>query len=90
MSEKKDLPLTDNCKKGLAFLQANDKVWVGADLAEASGIKGIHPVMNSLFKRGLVEKGTEQKAFTNKAGVTVDKDYVTYALTDAGRDFIVE
>jgi hypothetical protein len=86
MSEKV-LPLTDNCKKALSFLQANDKVWVGADLAEAAGIAGIHPVMNSLVKRGFAEKGTETRPFTDKKGKTVDKDYVTYELTDAGRDY---
>ena len=83
-------PLTDNCKKAMAFLQANDQEWVGSDLGEAAGIKGIHPVMNSLFKRGYVVKGTTVRPFTNKAGVTADKEYVTYSLTDAGRAYVEE
>lgn len=84
--------MTDNCKKALAFLRedGNDKTWVGSELSAASGIKGIFPVMNSLFKRGLVTKGTVSKDFTNKAGVTAAKDYVTYTLTDAGRAYEIE
>lgn len=79
--------LTDNCKKALAFMKENDQVWLGADLANATGIRGIFPVMNSLVKRGLVEKGTAVHPFTNKAGVTADKEYKTYSITDAGRDY---
>lgn len=90
MSEKVLGPLTDNCKIALEFLQSNDQEWVGSDLAAASGVKGIHPVMNSLVKRGLVVKGTATRDFTSKAGVTMPKDYVTYSLTDAGRDYIIE
>ncbi len=80
-----DRPLTDNAKKALAFLQENDKEWVGADLAAATEIRGIHPVMNSLFARGYVEKGSEVRPFTNKKGESGEKAYVTYFLTDAGR-----
>lgn len=90
MSEKVLGPLTDNSKAALAFLQDNDQEWVGSDLANASGVRGIHPVMNALVKRGLVVKGTATRDFTNKAGVTMPKDYVTYRLTDAGRDYIIE
>lgn len=88
MAEKKsimDTPLTDNAKKVLAFLQENDREWVGADLGEAAGIRGIHPVMNSLVKRGYAEKGSEVRPFTNKKGEKGEKAYVTYFLTDAGR-----
>ena len=85
---KKELPLTDNCKIVLRFLQDNDKSWVGSDLAEETGVKGIHPVCNSLVKRGLVQKGSEEREFTNKKGETGVKEYVTYSLTDAGRDYI--
>lgn len=82
-----DKPLTDNCKKALAFLKENDREWIGSELAEATGIAGIHPVMNSLFKRHYIEKGTAVRPFTNKQGVTADKEYVTYRLTDAGREY---
>lgn len=84
--------LTDNCKKALKFLQENDKVWVGADLGKEIGINpGIHPIMNSLFKRGLVEKGTTTRDFTPKgASEPVAKQYVTYVLTDAGRSYVID
>lgn len=90
MAEKVLGPLTDNSKMALGFLQEHDEEWIGSDLAEACGVRGIHPVMNSLFRRSLVVKGTAVRPFTNKAGVTADKQYVTYALSDAGRDFIIE
>lgn len=61
---------------------------MGSDLADAAQVKGIHPVMNSLYKRGLVDKGTVVREFTNNKGITLPKEYVTYFLTDAGRDYI--
>lgn len=92
MEKEKVLPpLTDNSKKVLAFLQENDSEWVGSDLAEASGVKGVFPVLNSLIKRGLVVKGAGlTRPFTGKDGATADHDYKTYLLTEAGRDFIIE
>lgn len=57
-------------------------------MADAAQVKGIHPVMNSLYKRGLVDKGTVVREFTNNKGITLPKEYVTYFLTDAGRDYI--
>lgn len=83
-------PMTDNCKKALRFLQENDQEWIGSDLGAAADVKGIHPVMNSLFKKGLVVKGKITRPFTNKAGETSDKEYVTYALTEAGRDYVID
>lgn len=80
--------LTDNVKKALRFLQENDQEWLGSDLAEATGIKGIHPVMNSLVNKGLAAKGKTVRPFTNKQGVTADKEYVTYMLTDDGRAYV--
>ena len=83
-----DTPLTDNCKKVLAFLQEHDTEWVGKDLGEACGIvKGIHPVMNSLVNRGLAVKGSVERDYTNPKGVTAPKAYVTYSLTEAGREY---
>lgn len=88
MSDKKvQRELTPNCKKVLEFLQENDKEWVGADLSAETGVKGIHPVCNSLVINGYVEKGSVTRPFTNKKGETTDKAYVTYRLTAAGRDF---
>lgn len=85
---KNETLLTDNCKTVLSFLQENDKEWVGSDLSEACGVKGIHPVCNSLVKRGFVQKGSVEREFTNKKGETAIKPYVTYSLTDLGRDYI--
>jgi hypothetical protein len=94
MAEKTMGALTPNCKIALAYMQEHinempDVGWVGSDLGNLAGVAGIHPVMNSLVKRGLVEKGTTSRDFTNKAGVTAPKEYVTYMLTDAGKDFII-
>lgn len=88
MADIKELPLTDNCKTVLTFLQDHDEEWVGSELADACGVKGIHPVCNSLVKRGLVVKGSVEREFTNKKGEMGIKPYVTYSLTDAGRDYI--
>ena len=93
MAEKKSLmetPLTDNAKKVLAFLQENDQEWVGADLGEAADVRGIHPVMNSLVRRGYADKGSKVLPFTNKKGETGEKPYVTYFLTDAGRAVVID
>lgn len=93
MSEKKSImetPLTDNAKKVLAFLQENDQEWVGADLGEAADVRGIHPVMNSLVRRGYADKGSKVLPFTNKKGESGEKPYVTYFLTDAGRAVVID
>ncbi len=92
MEKEKVLPpLSDNGKRVLAFLQENDSEWVGSDLAEATGVKGVFPVLNSLIKRGLVVKGAGLvRPFTGKDGETSDHSYKTYLLTEAGRDYIVE
>lgn len=80
--------LTDNCKRALAFMQEHDQVWVGKDLIDATGIKGIYPVLNSLIKKELVKNDElVVRPFTNNKGETKDKEYKTYVLTDAGRAF---
>ena len=83
-------PLTDNCIKALSFLQQHEGEWVGSDLADAAGIKGIHPVMNSLVIRKLAAKGAVVREFTNSKGITMPKEYVTYYLTDAGKNYIFD
>lgn len=83
-------PLTDNGKKMLAFMQANDQIWVGKDLGEAAEVKGWAPVMNSLVRRGFaVKTAPVTRDFTAKDGSVTPKDYVAYELTEAGRDFII-
>ena len=83
-----NITLTDNGKRVLAFFKENDKVLVGKDLIELTGIKGIYPVLNSLKKHGLVaEADPVTRDFTNNKGETKPKEYKTYCLTDAGRAF---
>lgn len=82
------ITLTDNGQRVLNFLKDNDKVWVGKDLIDETGIKGIYPVLNSLKKHGLIEESVPvTRDFTNNKGVTIPKDYKTYILTDFGRSY---
>lgn len=79
--------LTPHCMTLLKFLQSNDKIYVGKDLIELTGIKGIYPVINSLVKRKLVQSAEPvMRPFTNKNGKTEMKEYKTYELTDFGRE----
>jgi DNA-binding IclR family transcriptional regulator len=50
--------LTTNGVKIMKFLQAHEGSMFGYQIAEAVGIKdrGVHGIMNSLFKRGYVGK----------------------------------
>lgn len=85
--------LTEKAAIALSFLQGADGALPGADIAEATGLnpQGIHGVLNSLVRRGLVAKGDKVvRPFTNKAGLTEDKEYVTYYVTEAGADFVAE
>ena len=83
--------LTDNSKRVLIYMQEHDEVLVGKDLIELVGIKGIYPVLNSLIKHGLVVNAESVvRPFTNNKGETKDKEYKTYALTDAGRAFQID
>lgn len=83
--------LTDNGKKVLAYMQSHDRLLVGKDIAEETGIKGIYPVLNSLVNKGLVGRGEpETREFTNNKGETKPKDYKTYQLTEKGRNYIID
>lgn len=85
------ITLTDNGKRVLAFMQERDQVWVGKDMVEMTGIKGIYPVLNSLVKKGLVMTADPiTRDFTNIKGETKPKEYKTYALTDVGRAFEIK
>lgn len=80
--------LTDNGKKVLSYMQANDRVLVGKDMIDATGIKGLYSVLNSLVKKGLIVKDESViRDFTNNKGVITKKPYQTYKLTDLGRNF---
>ena len=56
--------LTDNGKKVLAYMQSHDRLLVGKDIAEETGIKGIYPVLNSLVNKG--EANLKQELQTTK------------------------
>lgn len=80
--------LTDKGISVLWFLQDHDQVWVGKDLIELTGVKGIYPVLNSLIRNGLVEKDEDiVRDFTNNKGETQPKTYKTFKLTELGRAF---
>lgn len=80
--------LTDNAKAVLEFMQANDRVLVGKDMIEMTGIKGIYPVLNSLIKKELVEQAEPvTRDFTNNKGETKPKEYKTYKLTELGKNY---
>ena len=82
--------LTDHGKKVLAFMQSHTNLFVGKDIGEACGVKGIYPVLNSLIIRGLVRKSEPiARDFVNNKGEKQQKEYQTYILTEKGQDYIV-
>lgn len=86
-----DIILTDKGSILLAYLQDHDQIFVGKDLIELTGIKGIYPVLNSLIRNGLVMPQEAQvRDFTNNQGKTFPKEYKTYSLTDKGRNFNID
>ncbi len=93
METIKEINLTEKAKIVLEFLQGNDEPLTGAAIAEATGLnpQGIHGVLNSLVKYNYVAKGDKvTMAVTNKAGLTEERSYVTYAVTPAGADIVIE
>lgn len=85
--------LTEKSGIALDFLKSVEGPLTGAQIAEGTGLnpQGIHGVLNSLFKKGLVAKADPViMSVTNKQGLTEDRSYVTYILTDAGANFVAE
>lgn len=82
--------LTDNGQKVLMFLQQNDHniVWVGKDIGDKLGLKGVYSTLESLIKNGLVEKcDMTIRPFVNSKGIEQMKAYQTYKITDFGIAF---
>ena len=83
--------LTDNGKKVLIYLQETHRLnsnldIVGKDIGEATNIKGVYSVLESLVRRNLVEKGQPvERLFTNNNGETKPKMYKTYRITQIGQ-----
>lgn len=84
-----DFVLTPNCRLVLDYLYKNDKVFVGKDLIELVGIKGIYPVLSSLCDKGLVERMEPVKReYIGKDGNTYQNEYKTYHITDSGKYYV--
>lgn len=86
----KERPLTEKASAVLSYLRGIDGALTGADIAAATDInpQGIHGVLNGLVKRGLVAKGDKVVlSVVNKDGLTEQREYVTYFVTEAGHDF---
>ena len=82
--------LTDNGKKILRYMQQNDKIFLGKDLAEILDIKGSGQSFGALIRRGLLDKDEPIiKKVEDRNGVLRTREYTTYVLTDMGRNFEV-
>lgn len=82
--------LTEKTALALEFLQGQSGAVTGASVADGTGLnpQGIHGVLNSLVKKGLIAKGDPvTMSVVNKDGVTEDRPYVTYLVTPAGAEF---
>lgn len=92
----KAINLTEKSAMVLGFLQANPGGYFGDEIAAETELnpRGIHGVLNSLFKHGLVqkEKANREVTVTDKEGneKTVEKELTVYSLTDAGAAFVIE
>lgn len=97
MAETKSNPLSDKQVLVMRFLQDNEGAYFGDEIAAASddlNPRGIHGVMNGLYKRGLVDKEKVPRTVTrqNKDGEEVEKETeaTAYSLTDAGVEAPIE
>lgn len=89
----KKIELTEKAALALEFLQGAEGNLTGAQIAEATGLnpRGVHGVLNSLVKHGLIDKGDKvAMSVVNKDGLTEERLYVTYFVTEAGASFIAE
>lgn len=81
--------LTPNCRVVLDYLYKNDQTFVGKDLIELTGIKGIYSALNSLCNKGLVEKQEPVvRDYVGKDGKVSQYEYKTYRITDDGRYYV--
>lgn len=89
MENKTVTPLGEKGRIVIGFLQANEGGHFGDEIAAATDLnaRGIHGVMNGLFKRGLVSKDKAPRTVVDKEGNEVEKEYTVYSLTDAGVAF---
>ena len=75
--------LTANGVKIIKFMQSHDGPFFGYEVAEAVGIKdrGVHGIMNSLFKRGYIGKTEAVERLVDER----IKYQVQYFLTKEGK-----
>lgn len=75
----------------LSFLQANQGQHFGDEIASAVGLnpRGIHGVLNSLVKNGLIEKGETERTISVD-GADMSRAYKVYFLTPKGKSFDVD
>jgi predicted ArsR family transcriptional regulator len=85
------ITLTGKTASVLSFLQANDGQYFGDEIAAAVGLnpRGIHGVLNSLVKNGLIEKDETERTISID-GVDVTRAYKVYFLTPKGETFDVD
>lgn len=85
------ITLTAKTASVLSFLQANNGPYFGDEIAEAIGLnpRGIHGVLNSLVKNGLIEKGEAERTITVD-GNDIVRAFKSYTLTAMGETFDVE
>ena len=85
------ITLTPKTAAVLRFLQANPGQYFGDQIATEVGLspRGIHGVLNSLVKKGLVAKAEGERAI-NVDGVETMRAYKLYSLTPAGEAFDVD
>lgn len=87
-------PLAEKGRAAIAFLQANEGKHSGQAIVDGAGdilnVRGVHAVMNGLFKRELVGKEKADLLVLDKDGNEVTKNLTVYFLTDAGIAFDVE
>jgi DNA-binding MarR family transcriptional regulator len=85
--------LTEKAATALSFLQGQSSAITGAAVADATGLnpQGVHGVLNSLVKKGLIGKADPiTLSVINRDGVAEDRSYVTYVVTPAGAEFVAE
>lgn len=85
------ITLTAKTASVISFLQANHGPYFGDEIAAAVGLnpRGIHGVLNSLVKNGLIEKVDTERTISTD-GVDIVKSYKSYVLTPQGETFDVE
>ena len=90
------LKITAKTARVLEIMRAEDAPMFPADIAEhdvelfEKGAKSVSPLMNTLFKNGLVTKAKALCKVVDKDGNEVEREYTQYTLTDEGKSVSYE